>query len=1705
MSDLISSKSVGISPFSFGQGKSSDADIDSISKLIVPQDRGVIASIMGSVALSPIAIADITSASFGLTERGEVEDSVLAGLPGGVEDFYRDNTGVIQGVATVGEVVLSAFVGGAVTKSGTKINSAIKALPGGKLVANIELQYKKALAKVRLADRNIAGSKGVIGPEAKYADAFLKTSGVVNRKTLAVRARKLGAARGAIQGVFAEMTLGAIASENDFLYTDETGTNVAWAALGIALPAGFDFIATNAAMSKFLASDKVNRIAAKVTDRGGFDVKLDEAIGWLDEGSETITTKGTTGQILSGNGAKTDEITASLLARQAKSVRELNPDGTVNITLEQSRNKAALQNEKRAFDQLQEIAGKGIPSVDGTSIKFTQDVAVANHMKALGHSDPTYAFGAEFFGKLSSESGDLFTGAAKTAKIFKDEMIVQQNRANVALTEIKLTAKPNPAEVRSLEKLIKQTEFFRDLEPMVARNMELVGLDDLKELTKEFTGKVIRERTPEGFTVHTAEDLSLGVSSKGTILLPKKLKLNSLSQEESQGLFAAGDDFIKTAATTDNFVLDVSAKANWFELDMAEMIMQASPTATVRFPNGITREAAQMESLAQKVEVIKGLGEKANPLLTRERLNLPKLSAYERGISGTDRTALDVYIKGIQNGNAVRTQSSKDLRSALLSLRKATDIVEYAPEEITLLGNSFQLGRDLKGNPIESFLTFKRPLRNAGFFSRDFLDTRLADNQADIFASLTKNPNSSVGKVTTDIVGTSAYKESIRTSTLADAQLGTNIPGLSDITPPTAIAAVDWVARNNPAILAAQTINDFFQRAVRADFTNLVKAPVKRLGGKSPSDIWSVLRKPQNSGSKQLLNQFISARRGWELTDDVARLNGDVTFPLKSRSQHNKQLWKRLFGEDMPEGAKLPLQNGQPAILDDMGFEGLQAMQVVAVAARRENNILLASKGFGELKRQPFYVPPPTYDGKFVNFVMDANGQVLSTLSAPTESGLKSLVNQLQKQPNSILNQQGVHLRTQAAVEEFQTIWDRAKRGLDDANVAVFQSGKTRSGSALNTFTDFNAMDEAVNQLATQYNRLSRDTIEVLYTNQINAAKSRAATVRVNKINRATGTASEVRNIHDIYLNALLGRNPLNTNQSSIGSVYGAIENAVDGVLRVSADNLNKVNPFSGSVKAAREYVQLEKQLGDKMPFTDVTDFVAQKTATQTPPTVKKFSNGVNRLAAGLILRWGEIAHPILNITGAVNTIPSVIQHYTMRPGESLTAFKNRVGPTGNIFELKGGRAVGALDMGKIMRRAFANAWDRKNIEGYDFRVQHGYLTQEVAEFNKSMAAIHSAAGLDQFLRKADKFAGFLSDRSEDFSRSMAHFAGLEVADIMGITGRTNRELFAHQMANRAIANYNPVNRPEIFQGGVGGPLGLFQSYMWNYWQRMFRYVETRDSRALATSMAMQGSLFGLATVPGFRQFNDIINSVNDGETNPYDGIYNNFGRDVGDLLTSGVVSSIPKMFGADDGIALYTRGDISPRVPIVNGIPITQIASNLFGGIGQGIQAMMDDVPGISEQQVVEIASNMFTNRPISGLFDIMAGVEVDKQGNVVSDQVQTSMGMLARVVGMKTLSEQKSIEAFYSNKTQASIQLAKRQTLNRAARAAIRGKRFDSLPDIFVGYLNSGGDVRYIKTYLSELIKSAGITRSDRQLLKVIGNPNKMSQLMRAINARQ
>src|SRR3546814_5287134 len=80
---------------------------------------------------------------------------------------------------------------------------------------------------------------------------------------------------------------------------------------------------------------------------------------------------------------------------------------------------------------------------------------------------------------------------------------------------------------------------------------------------------------------------------------------------------------------------------------------------------------------------------------------------------------------------------------------------------------------------------------------------------------------------------------------------------------------------------------------------------------------------------------------------------------------------------------------------------------------------------------------------------------------------------------------------------------------------------------------------------------------------------------------------------------------------------------------------------------------------------------------------------------------------------------------------------------------------------------------------------------------------------------------------------------------------------------------------------------------------------------------------------------------------------------------------------------------------------------------------------------------------------------------------------------------------------------QAARQTTLRLETRANVRAGNFDALPNLFVQYVENGGDVKYFTRWYKDAMESALETRSERRLTDLMKNDRKMASVNRLIDA--
>ena len=503
-----------------------------------------------------------------------------------------------------------------------------------------------------------------------------------------------------------------------------------------------------------------------------------------------------------------------------------------------------------------------------------------------------------------------------------------------------------------------------------------------------------------------------------------------------------------------------------------------------------------------------------------------------------------------------------------------------------------------------------------------------------------------------------------------------------------------------------------------------------------------------------------------------------------------------------------------------------------------------------------------------------------------------------------------------------------------------------------------------------------------------------------------------------------------------------------------------------------------------------------------------------NRTTVKLVLQHANLAHPMLNAIGMLSTTPPVLKALQVIPGETVQAWKMRVGA---VADYLGPNGVATLSPGKLLMEAQHIVTSDPSAMAY--AAKYGYLNANfIEELNKVIAIKPNGAteAIDKFLKMTDFInhpinkvrkmlgktkpdEGFtLSERSEEWSRAVMHMAGVALARRSGQMDEAAQHAFGHHFANQNIADFAPNIRGEAFRGVAGIPFGLFQSFAINALQRSFTYIEDANKRAFVTQMLAQGLVFGANGIPGWPLLNAMFFNTKDikaderGATSLNERLYQTLGKENADILLNGTISGLPQLLGASTGLNMYGSGDMNPRLPTTPpsiGV-ITQGLTGVYkviGVAGDELAKTFDD-RAADPGRLAEIIANYAPSRGMRSLADLALGERVDRNGNLVMEDTRSGMGLVSRILGMRTTNEDLLSRAIWSNSVAASQRTSDmnyiRSSMARELRAAGGKLDPDSEAAWYAKYLSAGGRSDQWKRWMQTSLEKALYERGDRRL---------------------
>ena len=1678
-----------------------------------------------------IAAVETLGTSLGLLDEEEYQQFLSENAPN-LYNYYKRNEEGIKLIADIGTAFIPATAGVKAIQGGSWLYKAAKAsrIPHVDKLFTSKSHYNQVYRELRKQDLQNA-RKGMIGDEFEIA-----------RRPYVRRFKTQQTVDGLKEGAAAEVALFATMNESDNLYPEdaELTQHLAFAALGLALPAGLDRLAARRLVAK--SARLASPAAIEALNVGG--QPIDKLVGRPGEYDVPITLA---------------SIVRKGMEEQLAELAELSRADVDKQTFRNNLNKFALSVEGRVQGLVDDLANH---QVEGIIPQESEDV-VANVLKSAVKQDELSLLGVVGATQLPQHAIELAKlqqrrdGVVKTAKdefdrlwnaalvkqkggkeldsaevkaiddaqqkwkeLEKQDLYVLSPRGEyVPLTEYKPRFRDDPSPNKPLPEFIERKNFGESMYALkqVGPNKATVTVD--VTFTPSINGKAIEETLTDtdDYTVDALYSLYNHAISK---FRPDRVDDIIITDKVHWMRADAIIELARTKHGADKKIKFTGDKIRTLEdLEFASISSKFEEFAELHRKMDKTEQPDTLGAAVNLIdETVDLLGEFSTAESLRHRFNLPSwtrgetypieelfLHFIQQGMTKvSDKNGITDRIANLADFKALVSQTVTfgDPKEAGNIIRNiplqgtefstANTLPNIAVLKKNLPHDNYALARLEDGvyDQLERHLSFDNAITA---YERALTAGEASETKHLIgrLAHLIRGRPNEVGKYN------ATYETAINVRELSDsARLGTGT-----------INTRRFSQRELPTLQAVNDIQTIVEKEGRTFVGDLfertnVAATEFHKKQTTHSSVFAELRNQSNVSDFVSFSSYINARaHAWDLLPDAARnQDGTYSFYLKPDSAHNRRKLNELYGEDRANellpldaddsfaGLKMPTttldRSYKPLNITARAFAGAEAFRDISRQVRKEFNILRQQTVQPPINLKEWYVPPPNFNNLHTAFIvtpLPSGGSNKFLVSGRTASELQKKLNR----PNIVQfrqENQALVLTPEDFRKYFSLKHDVTFEGLEDVDVSRFAAGHTA-----NLIADQGRayLDDSIDFFRDQVNSLTKHFTSSLFEPQIAFARMMSDTVVNDK--------KPYKNIYEDYIKTLLGVRALDE-QHGLGKVYTKAESLYDDTLAWIYDRTES-RRIRGAVKEkiqrqtghlTKQLEKVKSELGTDAPVELTVEQIATITNVRPPSSMTKQMAEINQITSALILRLFEVAHPLLNFSGVVSTMPSIIHAVSRHHGETRQDWMGRISAFATPYSNT--KDLGVLSPVKLMSQGVYHGFTKQGSVDWDEMVKRGYGRQEVSEIQRTITNPQKALSKDKVI----DVLSTLSDKSEELSRGWAHMAAVKLArDHLGMTDTGDIHLFAHKFANEVIGDYRANNRPQIFQGAVGLPLGLFQTYIWNYYQRLFSYVENRQYSALGWQTFMQANVFGAASLPGFTQFQALWHDEKKA-ANPIDSMNQKFGPDMTELILNGTLSNIPKLFG-EDGIAIYTRGDTNfQRMPaFINPAeaPVWQLANRVFGFLRDSTDQIFEGGQYSNERQL-EILATYSMNRPLSRLIELYLGESVDRRGQLISDDIYSGVSIAARVMSLRPLSEQKQIETLWRQRQTEYTQRKLRKRTRDSLRSKIRAGLLDeeAITQALRDYVEQGGNPKYFASFIKDQILAAKSPKVTNKLLQLL-----------------
>lgn len=738
--------------------------------------------------------------------------------------------------------------------------------------------------------------------------------------------------------------------------------------------------------------------------------------------------------------------------------------------------------------------------------------------------------------------------------------------------------------------------------------------------------------------------------------------------------------------------------------------------------------------------------------------------------------------------------------------------------------------------------------------------------------------------------------------------------------------------------------------------------------------------------------------------------------------------------------------------------------------------------------RNTYYAPPIDLERtKYFAFVQDmtiGNNKHLGVLLARNSQELEQQISKLASEKNL-----KIITRTKGQVEEFKKAMGEYKYDLsiheNKVNSTLSRKGvlyqyapPTDSVSVLEDYLVHatEKADQMVREYAAFNNSAAFETLKTMGKQHEDIAGSFMGSVTKSLLNSQ-------KNPYTDYVKTAL--NISRRSEFPLLHMSDWIEDRVDDVW-------NGLKTAWNQVKNVKDEAQLQElntiamQRGLGTPYIDA----AMESLGNTRPdhhVLRRAVGKINSVLSGTMLGMDAL-NAVNNTIGS-----SVLLSSEIRYVQKLIKDLPEAAELNKLLSVKvPGSEVYMQSPSKVIARSIQRFWkdDGTLLKEYQ---RLGFVQDELTRlkqmvFDASISGSETAAELNTKLEKvfdtARKWTG--NKLAEDFNRFVAADIGHQLTDFAVKAGKmtpTQKETLMQTFVNRTQGNYLASQRPMITQGAVGQAMTLWLTYQMNMMQQMFKYVASGDKRAAITAMLTQGTMYGMQGLPGFSLVNQHIATMagNEGHYDLYDLAQASVNNEAYEWMMYGLGSNIWGVLNSDLKVNLYTRGDLTPRNPLlfptnIADLPAVALTSKFASNV-MNVAQRIGQGGDVGDSVLMGLEHNGL-NRPLSGLASILSGRSTTKEGGLINDIDLMSVSNFTRLVGGKPFDEANALDWYYRQMAYQAIDKDKLTKLGAAMKTTLENgdtPSADQMDTFLSSYVKAGGDVSNFNKFMMRQMTNA------------------------------